>query len=117
MNDYFDVFLDSVCEDFIEYFCTLRRPTLSCIPVVRILSASKISSCREDAQRSGALIHLLIPVVRTLPGSQLSSGREGVQRSGSQLCLLAEDEGPKGLCPRSSVASATHVFSLVDWSQ
>jgi hypothetical protein len=33
-----------------------------------------------------------------------------------QLCLLAEDEGPKGPCPRSSVASAAHVLSCMDWS-
>jgi hypothetical protein len=29
----------------------------------------------------------------------------------SQLCLLAEDEGWKGRCARSSVASVTHVLS------
>ena len=37
--------------------------------------------------------------------------------SGSQLCLLAEDEGLKGPCPRSSVASAAHMLSCIDWSQ
>jgi hypothetical protein len=46
---------------------TPRGPTLSLVPVVWVLSAGKLSSCREGAQRSGA-----------------------------QLCLLAEDEGPKG---------------------
>jgi hypothetical protein len=30
--------------------------------------------------------------------------------SGFQLCLLAEDEGLKGPCLRSSVASVTHVL-------
>jgi hypothetical protein len=41
---------------------------------------------------------------------------EGAQRSGAQLCLLAEDEGPKGPCPRSFVASGTHMLSYMDWS-
>jgi hypothetical protein len=47
-----------------------------------------------------------IPVVRELCASKLSSGREGAQRSGSQLYLLAKNEGLKGPCSRSSVASA-----------
>ena len=38
------------------------------------------------------------------------------QMSGAQICLLAEDEGPKGPCPRSSVASVALVLSCVDWS-
>jgi hypothetical protein len=46
-----------------------------------------------------------VPVVRALSSGKLFSGREGAQKSGSQGCLLAEDEGPKGPCPRSSVAS------------
>jgi hypothetical protein len=54
--------------------------------------------------------------VIAFPGGQLFSGREGAQRSGSQLCLLAEDEGPKGLCLRSYVDSVAHVLSCVDWS-
>jgi hypothetical protein len=57
-----------------------------------------------------------IPVVKALSAGKLSSGREGEQKSGSQLCLLAEDEGPKGPCPRSSVASAVHALSCTDWS-
>ena len=84
--------------------------------MVRALSAGKLSSCREGAQKSGAQIHLLIPGVRALPGGQLFSGREVVQGSGSQLCLLAEDEGLKGPCPRNSVASATHMLSSIDRS-
>jgi hypothetical protein len=55
--------------------------------MVRVLSARKLSSCREDAQISQ-----------------------------SQLCLLSEDEGPKGPCPRSSGASVAHVLSYTDWS-
>jgi hypothetical protein len=66
---------------------TPGSPTLSWVPVVRALSAGKLSCCRE-----------------------------GAQRSGSQLCLLAEDEGPKGPCPRSSVPSVPHVLSCSDWS-
>ena len=50
-------------------------------------------------------------MVRALSAGKPSSGREGTQRSGAQFCLLAEDEGQKGPCPRSSVASATHVLS------
>jgi hypothetical protein len=34
-------------------------------------------------------------VVRVLSACKLSSCREGAQRSGVQTCLLAEDEGPK----------------------
>ena len=79
--------------------------------MVRALSAGKLSSCRAGVQQSGALIHLLSSGVRTLPVGQLSSGKEGAQGSGSQLCLLAEDEGLKGPCPRSSVASVAHVLS------
>jgi hypothetical protein len=66
---------------------TPGSPTLSWIPVVRALSAGKLSSCREVAQSSGA-----------------------------QLSLLVEDEGLKQPCPRSSVASATRVLSCEDWS-
>ena len=84
--------------------------------MVRALPEGKISF-REGAQKFEAQIYLLIPGVRALPGGRLSSGREGSQGSGSQLCLLAEDEGLKGPCPRSFVASATHVLSCVDWSQ
>jgi hypothetical protein len=61
--------------------------------------------------KSGTLIHFLSLGVRALSGSLLSSGKEGALGSGSQLCLLAEDEGPKGPCPRSSVASVPHVLS------
>jgi hypothetical protein len=53
---------------------------------------------------------------RALPGGRLSSGWEGAQRSGSQFGLLAEDEGLKGPCPRSSVASAAHLLSCMDCS-
>jgi hypothetical protein len=68
--------------------CTPRSPTLSWVPVVIALTAGKLFSGREDAQRSGA-----------------------------QFCLLAEDEGPKkGPCPRSSIASAAHLLSYADWS-
>ena len=79
--------------------------------MVRALSAGKLSSCRAGVQKSGALIHLLSPGVRALPVGRLSSGKEGAQGSGSQLCLLAEDEGPKGPCPISSVASVAHMPS------
>jgi hypothetical protein len=79
--------------------------------VVRAHSADKLSSCRTGVQKSGALIHLLRPGVRTLHVGRLSSGKEGPQGSGSQFRLLAEDEGQKGPCPRSSVASVAHVLS------
>ena len=48
--------------------------------------------------------------VRAIPGGLLSSGREGAQWSGS-LCVLAEGEGPKGPCSRSSVASTALLIS------
>jgi hypothetical protein len=98
-------------------FSTPGSPTLSWVPVVRALSAGKLSSCRGDSQKSGAQIHLLSPRVRALPRGKLFSDKEGAQGSGSPLCLLAEDEGPKGPCLRSSVASAAHVLSCLDWSQ
>ena len=79
--------------------------------MVRALSAGKLSSCRAGVQKSGVLIHLLSPGVRALSVGQLSSGQEGAQGSGSQVCLLAKDEGLMGPCPRSSVASITHVLS------
>jgi hypothetical protein len=55
-------------------------------------------------------------VVIALSTGKLFSGREYAQRSGSHLHLLTEDEGPKGPCPRSSVLSAAHTLSCVDWS-
>jgi hypothetical protein len=79
--------------------------------VVRELSAGKLFSCRAGVQKSGALIHLLSSGIRALPVGRLSSGKEGAQGSWSELCLLAEDEGPMGPCPRSSVASVTLVLS------
>jgi hypothetical protein len=85
--------------------------------VVRVLSAGKLASCREFAQKSGAQIHLLSPGVKALPVGLLSSVREGVQGSGSQLCLLAADEVRKRPYPRSSVASDAHVPSCIHWSQ
>jgi hypothetical protein len=45
---------------------TPENPTLSGVPVVRALSAGKLSSFRADIQQSGALIHLLHSGVRTL---------------------------------------------------
>ena len=49
----------------------------------------------------------LSPEVRALPVGKLSSCGEGAQRPEDQQSLLAEDEGPKGPCPRSSVVSDT----------
>ena len=65
----------------------------------------------EDPQKSGAHMYLLSPGVRALPGGQLSSGKEGVQESVPQLCLLAEDEGPKEPCLIISVVFAAHMLS------
>ena len=79
--------------------------------MVRALSAGKLSFCSAGVQKSGALIYLLSPGVRALPVGRLSSGKEGTQGSGSQLNLLAEDEGPKGPCPKISVASVAHVLA------
>jgi hypothetical protein len=61
-------------------------------------------------QQSRALTHLLSPGVRALPVGRRSSGKEGAQGSGFQLCLLADDEGLKGPCPRGSVASVAHAL-------
>ena len=84
--------------------------------MVRALSAGKLSSCREGAQKSGAQMDLLIPGVRALPRGRHSFGREDAQGSGSQLYLMDENEG-KGPCSRISVAFAANVPSCVDWSQ
>ena len=46
-----------------------------------------------------------VTVVRELSAGKLSSCREGAQRFRAQLCLLVEDEGQKGPCSRSSLAS------------
>ena len=55
-------------------------------------------------------------MVRALSGGKFSCCREGAQRSGSQICLLSENEGPKGPCSRSSVASVAHMLFCSDWS-
>jgi hypothetical protein len=86
-------------------------PTLTWTPLITTLSTGKLSSRRTGVQKSRALIYLLSPGVRTLPVGWLSSGKEGVQGSGSQLSLLSEAEGPKWPCPRSSVASVSHMLS------
>ena len=79
--------------------------------MVRALSAGNLCSYRAGVQKSGALIHRLSPGVRGLPVVPLSSGKEGAQGSVSQLHLLAEDEGLKVPCPRSSLATVAHVLS------
>jgi hypothetical protein len=57
-----------------------------------------------------------VPMVRVLSAGKFSSGMECAQRSGALLCLLAEDEGTKGLCQRSSVPSVAHTLSWTNWS-
>ena len=88
-------------------------PPLTLVLVVKALAAGKLFSYRKGFQKSWALIHLLNPGARDLPRCWLFSGKVGAQGSVSQLNLLAEDEGPKTPCPRSSVVSATDVFSSV----
>ena len=88
-----------------------HSPTLTWVPVVRVLSAGKLSSCRAGVQKCGALIHILTSGVRVIHVGQLSSGKEYAQGSGSQLSLLAEDQGPMGPWPRCSVASIAHMLS------
>ena len=55
-------------------------------------------------------------MVRALSAGKLSSDGEGAQRSGAQLCLLGEDEGQRDPFPRSYVASAVHALFCADWS-
>ena len=64
----------------------------------------------------GSLTLSWVPVVRSLSAGKLSSFREGAQRPGAQIHLFAEDEGPKWPYPRSSVSSVPHVLSCMDWS-
>ena len=48
-------------------------------------------------------------MVRALSAGKLSSCREGAQRSGIQTCLLAEDEGPKqGLSQKMCCLCSLH---------
>lgn len=47
---------------------------------------------------------------------RLGNGRYGSTENRDQIHLLVEDEGPKGPCPRSSVASVTHMVSHLHWS-
>jgi hypothetical protein len=54
----------------------------------------------------------LSPGVKALPVGKLSSGVEGAQISEDHLYFLAEDEGQKGPCPRTLVASVAHALSL-----
>jgi hypothetical protein len=54
-----------------------------------------------------------VPVVRELSACKLSSCREGPQRSGAQIHFLAEDESPKGLCSRSSFTSVAQCLCKV----
>ena len=89
---------------------TPENPTLTRVPVSDYL-CRQVLHLQAGVQKSGALIHLLSPVVRALPVGRITFDKEGSQGSGSQLCLLAEDEGPKGPCPRSSVASVAHMPS------
>ena len=48
-----------------------------------------------SVSRPGSLALSSFSVVIVLSAGKLSSCREGAQRSGVQTCLLAEDEGPK----------------------
>ena len=89
---------------------TPENPTLTRVPVSDYL-CRQVLHLQAGVQKSGALIHLLSPVVRALPVGRITFDKEGSQGSGSQLCLLAEDEGPKGPCPKSSVASVAHMPS------
>ena len=89
---------------------TPENPTLTRVPVSDYL-CRQVLHLQAGVQKSGALIHLLSPGVRALPVGRLSSGKEGAQGSGSDLHLVAEDEGLKGPCPRSSVASVAQVLS------
>jgi hypothetical protein len=57
-----------------------------------------------------------VPVVRALSARKLSSYRKGPQRSGTLIYLLDIDEGPKEPCSRSSVASEAHKLSCTHWS-
>jgi hypothetical protein len=83
---------------------------------VLAFSGWSFSSCDSVSlcQHSWKFNSLLSPMVRALSVVKLSSCREGVQMSGAQI--LAEDEGPKGPCPISSVASVAHELSWSDWS-
>jgi hypothetical protein len=71
------------------------------VPSRACSSCESVSLCQHFCETSS----LLSPEVRALLVGKLSSGGEGAQRFEDQLCLLAEDEGLKGPCPRSPVAS------------
>ena len=56
-------------------------------------------------------------MVRLLYASKLSSCREGAQISGIRTCLLAEDEGPKRGLSQKLLASVVHTLTYADLSR
>jgi hypothetical protein len=106
------VVLVSVSKIFIFAFCHLVISGVRCSSWLWMELVPPVTSVSTP----GSPTLSWVPVVRALSAGNLSSGREDTQRSGAQLCLLAEDEGPKCPCPRTSVASVAHLFSCVDWS-
>ena len=75
-------------------------------------SSDSVSLSQQTWEKS----FLLSPSVRVLSAGKLSSCREGVQRSGIQTCLLAEDEDPKqGLSQKMCCLCSlhTHLYRLV----
>ena len=62
-----------------------------------------------SVSRPGSLILSRVSVVRVLSAGKLSPCREGAQISGLQTCLLAEDEGPvQGLSQKLCYLCSLH---------
>ena len=64
--------------------------------------------------RPGRLALSLVSVVRVLSAGKLSSCREGAQISGIWTCLLAEDEGLKQGLSQKLLASVVHTLTCAD---
>jgi hypothetical protein len=121
------------------------NPALSWVSVVRVLSAGKLSSCREGAQRSGVQTCLLAEDEGLKQGlsqmcclfnlwahlhrqiSEGSSTQDGSSPaptvralSGGHFSSGRESEqmsvAPNRVCPRSCIASAVHTLTCAYWS-
>jgi hypothetical protein len=76
------------------------------------LSCDSVSLCQHSWESNS----LLTPSAQSTLCRPPLLLQESIQRFVSQLSLLDEDEGPKGSCPRSSLASVVQAHSWADWS-
>ena len=107
------VVLVFVCKILMSAFHHLLNSRVSCysclwlefVPLVIVLFATS---------RPGRLALSWDSVVRALSAGRLSSCREGAQKSGLQTCLLAEDESLKQDLSQKLLASLVHTLTCAD---